>query len=143
MRPSIIREERRSLRTAQISHLDPLGVLTAVGADPERGMKDVERAVEGIDDAHGSAIHPREPLVGAIDAEVSIHWVRVEAGHVVRAEAVADPVWSQGICKLDLSVAVAVTDRIDRTAAYARGVSRFAGLQMRSRIARGRTARSH
>ena len=86
-------------------------------------MKDVERAVEGVDDAHGSAIHPREPLVGPIDVEVSIHWVGVEAGHVVRTEAVADPVWRQGICKLDLSVAVAVTDWVDCPAAYALGVA--------------------
>ena len=84
-------------------------------------MKDVERTVEGIDDAHGTAIHPRGPLVGAIGAEVSIDGICVEAGHLVRTEAVADPVWIQGICELDLAVAVAVADRVDCTAAYARG----------------------
>jgi hypothetical protein len=58
-RPSIAREERYALRVVQVRHLGPLGILTAIRADCERGVQDEERAVEGIDDAHGTAIGPR------------------------------------------------------------------------------------
>jgi hypothetical protein len=45
-------------------------------------MQDIERPMKGVDRADGAEIHPRRPLIDAVDRDVSVHRVEVEARDV-------------------------------------------------------------
>jgi len=95
-------------------------------------MQDIERPMKGVDRADGAEIHPRRPLIDAVDRGVSVYRVEVEARDVLRFEDVADLVEAPAFCAMGLAVAVVTpVDWMDRSAAHEFGIARSLGLQIR------------